>query len=94
VPGAGHAGRLGEQRPDGNIAVYSWMRGDRAGSRVGSRKVSTVEQRPGKETYVLRVIDARGQTDEDTADVTVVDTTAPRCSAAFGFRPSPRRRAP
>ena len=65
---------------DGNIAVYSWLRGSRAGNKVGVEKVSQIEQRPGKETYVLRVIDTRGQTDEDSTEVTVIDTRAPQVS--------------
>jgi hypothetical protein len=66
---------------DGNLALYTWLRGSRAGAQVGFDEVSQVEQRVGTETYVLRVIDTRGQTDEDSTEVTVVDTTSPevRC---------------
>src|SRR6185436_10189598 len=49
---------------------------------VGAAQVSQVQQRPGKETYILRVIDTRGQTDEDSTEVTVVDTTAPQVSCS------------
>jgi hypothetical protein len=79
--------------PDRNIAVYTWIRGDRAGHQVGARAVSQVEQRPGKDTYVLRVIDERGQSNEDTSDVTVIDTVAPqvKCSVRTASFAQPNR---
>jgi len=42
---------------------------------------------------VLRVIDVRGQTDEDTTDVTVVDTTPPRvqCGVRIPIFTAPTR---
>ena len=63
--------------PDGNIALYSWLRGSRVGPEVGFDEMSKVEQSLGTETYVLRVIDTFGQADEDTTEVNVVDTTPP-----------------
>jgi hypothetical protein len=70
--------------PDGNIAVYSWLRGDLDGPEVGFDPMSKVEQALGAQTYVLRVIDALGQADEVTTLVDVVDTTPPvlTCSVA------------
>jgi hypothetical protein len=70
--------------PDGNIAVYSWLRGDLDGPEVGFDPESKVEQALGAQTYVLRVIDALGQADEVTTLVDVVDTTPPvlTCSVA------------
>ena len=75
----------GSSDPDGNIALYSWRLGGRTGTEVGFDEVSTVEQSLGTQTYVLRVIDAFGQADEDTTVVNVVDTTPPvlSCSAAL-----------
>ncbi len=71
--------------PDGNIALYSWLRGSRVGPEVGFDEMSTVEQAFGTQTYILRVIDAFGQADEDTLQVHVVDTTPPvvTCSVAI-----------
>jgi hypothetical protein len=67
---------------DSNIALFSWLRGSRSGGEVGFEEVSTVEQGLGTQNYVLRVIDAFGQADEDTTAVTVVDTTPPLLSCA------------
>ena len=71
--------------PDDNIALYSWFLGSRTGKEVGFEPLSKVEQALGSETYVLRVIDAFGQADEDTLQVNVVDTTPPvvTCSVAM-----------
>ncbi len=71
--------------PDGNIALYSWFLGSRTGKEVGFEPLSKVEQALGSETYVLRVIDAFGQADEDMLKVDVVDTTPPvvTCSVAM-----------
>jgi hypothetical protein len=62
---------------DDNLALYSWLRGGRAGTEVGFDPVSTVEQSLGTQTYVLRVIDRVGEADEDSIAVDVVDTTPP-----------------
>ena len=70
--------------PDSNIALYSWLQGGRAGKEAGFDEVSKVEQPLGSQTYVLRVIDALGQADEDTTVVNVVDTTPPVLSCIVG----------
>jgi hypothetical protein len=67
----------GSSDPDSNIALYSWMRGTRTGPLVGFDPTSKVEQSLGSQQYVLRVIDALAQADEDTTEVTVADTLAP-----------------
>jgi len=74
----------GSSDMDSNIALYSWLRGSRIGEEVGFDAMSKVEQSLGAETYVLRVIDAFGEADEDTVDVDVVDTIPPvvTCSVA------------
>jgi hypothetical protein len=70
--------------PDSNIALYSWLLGSRAGKEVGFDEVSNVEQPLGSQTYVLRVIDAFGQADEDTTVVNVIDTMPPVLSCVVG----------
>ncbi len=69
---------------DGNISLFSWRRGSRVGPEVGVDPISNVLQPLGAESYVLRVIDAFGQTDEDTTMVDVADTMPPElnCSVA------------
>lgn len=67
---------------DSNLALYGWLRGGRGGPMVGFDQMSKVEQALGTQTYVLRVIDAFGQTDEDTTQVRVVDTTPPDVTCA------------
>jgi hypothetical protein len=62
---------------DGNIVLYSWLKGGLDGPEVAFEAVSQVEQSLGTQTYVLRVIDAWGQADEDETQVNVVDTTPP-----------------
>ena len=62
---------------ENNIALYSWHRGSRIGAEVGFEPKSAVEQSVGTQSYVLRVIDTFGQTDETTSDVKVQDTTPP-----------------
>jgi len=62
---------------DDNIRLYSWLRHERAGEEVGFQPISHVQQPLGTESYVLRVIDAFGQADEDTTTVDVTDTTPP-----------------
>jgi len=63
--------------PDSNIALYSWMLGTRTGTQVGFDPISNVQQSLGTQKYVLRVIDAHAQADEDITQVTVEDTTPP-----------------
>jgi hypothetical protein len=70
---------------DSNIALFSWRRGTRTGPEVGFEQMSAVQQGLGTQTYVLRVIDALGQADEDATDVTVEDTTAPVLSCAVAM---------
>ncbi len=74
----------GSSDPEGNIRLYSWLRGSRAGNEVAFDQVSKVEQSLGSTAYVLRVIDAFGQAGEDSTQVNVVDTTPPvvSCSVA------------
>ena len=72
----------GSSDADSNIALYSWRRGRRTGAEVGFDPKSMVEQSLGSQTYVLRVIDARAQADEDTTQVTVEDTTPPVVSCS------------
>jgi hypothetical protein len=69
---------------DGNLTLFSWRRGTRVGPEVGFDQVSKIEQSIGGDTYVLRVIDAFGEADEDTTEVDVLDTTPPvvTCSVA------------
>jgi hypothetical protein len=67
---------------DSNIALFSWFRGSRTGEEVGFEEMSEVLQGLGTQTYVLRVIDALAQADEDATDVTVVDTTPPELSCS------------
>jgi hypothetical protein len=69
---------------DDNIALFSWLRGSRVGEEVGFEEMSEILQELGSQTYVLRVIDAYAQADEDATVATVVDTTPPEltCSVA------------
>jgi hypothetical protein len=68
--------------PDSNIALYSWLRGGRAGTEVGFDAVSRVEQSLGAQSYILRVIDALGQADEDITEVNVADRIPPVVSCS------------
>ena len=64
--------------PDANIRLVSWRAGSRTGAEVGFTPRPVVEQALGTVVpYVLRVIDAHAQADEDTAVAHIVDTTAP-----------------
>jgi hypothetical protein len=69
---------------DDNIVLYSWLKGNRVGTEVGFDPVSKIEQSVGAETYILRVIDAFGEADEDPVLVDVADTMPPvvTCSVA------------
>lgn len=81
-PNAAVLDARGSSDLDGNLALFSWRRGERNGPEVGFDETASVQQAPGSQSYVLRVIDAFAQTDEDTTTVTVVDTVPPvlRCS--------------
>jgi hypothetical protein len=75
---------------DGNIARERWFLGNRSGPAVGFALKSVVEQALNTQvSYVLRVIDAFGQADEDTTVAKVVDTTAPviSCNVPATIRP-------
>ncbi len=70
--------------PDGNIVLRSWLAGGRLGPELSRVDSVSVEQAVGTtSSYVARVIDARGQADEDSTSVAIVDTTAPQvfCNA-------------
>jgi hypothetical protein len=79
-----HLDGRGSTDPDSNITLYNWFAGGRTGQNVGTAATATTKQALGSKTYVLRVIDADGQADEDTTVVNVVDTTPPvlSCSVA------------
>jgi hypothetical protein len=63
--------------PDTNVALAQWQRQSRLGPIVSESLTASLTQPLGAETYVLRVMDAFGQIDEDTTVVTVVDSTPP-----------------
>ena len=68
----------GSSDPEPNLALASW----RAGSRTGPELSTDLRTQQalgvgGTGSYVLRVIDAFAQLDEDTTNVSVVDTTPP-----------------
>jgi hypothetical protein len=83
----------GSSDPDQNLALASW----REDSRVGALVVNglNAERALGlghSKTYVLRVVDAFAQSDEDTTSVSVVDTTAPTIACnAPATMPPPNR---
>jgi hypothetical protein len=67
--------------PEGNAVLFSWFSDSRVGPSAGFGATAEVEQAlGGATTYVLRVIDAFGQSDEDETAVEVMDTTAPALS--------------
>ena len=67
--------------PEDNAILFSWFRDSRVGQSVGFGETVEVQQAlGGTTTYVLRVIDAFGQSDEDATAVGVLDTTAPELS--------------
>lgn len=64
--------------PDPNVALVSWRAGGRVGPEVGQDLSLTQTLGVGvQQTYVLRVIDAFAQADEDAVQAAVVDTTPP-----------------
>jgi hypothetical protein len=66
--------------PDDDIAVISWRKG-RTGAEVAQTLVTTQSLGVGvTQSFVLRLIDAHAQSDEDDAKVAVVDTTPPQLS--------------
>ena len=73
----------GSGDPEDNAVLFSWFRDGRAGQPIGFGETVELQQElGGQANYVLRVIDAFGQSDEDTAAVQVVDTTAPALSVS------------
>jgi hypothetical protein len=71
----------GSGDPEDNAVLFSWFRDSRVGPSVGFGETVEVQQAlGGPTTYVLRVIDAFGQADEDASAVAVLDTTAPELS--------------
>lgn len=69
----------GSSDPDGNVADERWFRGSRVGPVAGYGATAIVAQGVGtQQSYVLRVIDALGQADEDTTSVAVVQAPAPK----------------
>ena len=69
--------------PDPNVALVSWREGTRIGPEVGQDLALTQTLGVGAaQTYVLRVIDAFAQADEDAASVAVVDTTPPQLAVS------------
>ena len=72
----------GSSDPDNNIALVQWLQGSRTGALVGDVLRVTLAQGVGTTgQYILRVIDASAQADEDTTTVQVDDTTAPTITA-------------
>jgi hypothetical protein len=72
--------------PEDNAILFSWFRDSRVGEPVGDGQTVELQQQLGGATsYVLRVIDAFGQSDESATSVQVVDTTGP----ALGLSASP-----
>lgn len=68
----------GSSDPDDDLTLVSWRQGTRTGPEVSNGR--TVVQALGvgvTRNYVLRVIDSHAQSDEDTTQVAVVDTTPP-----------------
>src|SRR6185295_1144816 len=64
--------------PEDNAILFSWFRDSRVGEPVGDGQTVEVQQQLGGATsYVLRVIDAFGQSDESATSVAVVDSTGP-----------------
>jgi hypothetical protein len=81
----------GSSDPDGNLALASWRLGSRTGAELAGDLHTTQALGVGDtQTYVLRVMDAFAQIDEDTTTVSVVDTTPPTvsCNAPATIRPS------
>lgn len=80
----------GSSDPDQNLALASWREGSRVGPLLVNGMNADVALALGESrSYVLRVVDAFAQTDEDTTTVSVVDTTPPTiaCNAPATIRP-------
>jgi hypothetical protein len=80
----------GTHDPDQNLALSVWHAGTRTGPELGRRPLIQQALAVGAaQSYVLRVVDLHAQTDEDTTEVAVVDTTPPEiaCNAPATIRP-------
>jgi hypothetical protein len=64
---------------ENNIVAYEWFLGTRYGSDLGGGADAklTLQQGLGAQTYFVKTIDAKGQADEASATITVVDSTPP-----------------
>jgi hypothetical protein len=69
--------------PEGNIALYVWRSGSRAGQEIGDDAVISSSQAlgGGAQSYFLKVVDTFGQSSEASTTVSVVDTTPPVISS-------------
>jgi hypothetical protein len=68
----------GSGDPDDNLRLASWRAGSRSGPELSNGLTTTQSLGVGDaQSYVLRVIDAFAQTDEDETSAAVVDTTPP-----------------
>jgi hypothetical protein len=79
--------------PDGNIALYTWFRGSRTSPAVGWTPSIPFTQAVGTtRSYLVQVIDALAQADQDAVQVQVVDTTPPviACNAPPTIPPPTR----
>jgi hypothetical protein len=79
--------------PDQNLALASWREGSRVGPLVVNGLNAEIALGLGdSRSYVLRVIDELAQTDEDTTEVSIVDTTPPDvvCNAPATMPPPNR----
>ncbi len=73
----------GSHDPDGNLSLASWRKGSRVGSLAGNGLTTIQSLGVGAASdYILRVIDAYAQADEDTTHVAVQDTTPPTLTLA------------
>ena len=73
----------GSSDPDQNLALASWREGSRTGPELSNGLTAALALGVGgAQSYVLRVIDAFAQTDEDETHVAVVDTTPPELAIA------------
>lgn len=83
----------GSSDPDENLALASWREDSRVGPLVVNGLNAELALGLGEsKSYVLRVIDAYAQADEDSTTVGVVDTTAPavHCNAPATLPPPNR----
>src|SRR5262249_37738641 len=68
----------GSTDPDGDIVLFVWRSGTRAGAEIGTDPVIAVSGGVGaSQTYFLKVVDSFGEASESSTVVKVVDTTPP-----------------